>query len=1203
MRVLSMTSRSLLLLSLVLFLVAVFCTFVHADSLLAASAGFPEETTLLNLSKTNVAGLENEETKGEELIKEMERVFENTPQWGNQSSGSLSRRSSTTTTSTFAHDGERDQRLIMYVFGGLAIGALTRQFMADFAIPYTVIVLLEGIVLGVLAKQFDEVADYTHMASVDGHLLLLIFLPALIFESAFALDLHIFKNVAKQCLFLATTAILMASLLTAVCAKFFFGYEWSWIESILFGTIVSATDPVAVVALLADLGASKKLGTLIEGESLLNDGTAIVIFAVFFDGVEKGHLQPVGDIIGIFFRMAIGGPAIGAAMGFMFVAWVGHVFNDALVEISITLCSTYLVYWVSEIWLGSSGVLAVVSLGIVLNHYRTRISAEVEHFLHRFWHMIAYLANTLIFFLVGTEISQNAIQGITGRDWGNLFIIYVCITVIRGAVLAGHWKPLLKVGYHFKWQEGIIAWWGGLRGAVGLALAVVVKNSNDVDQENYGDKVLFLTSGIVFLTLLVNATTIKPLLDVLGLNEVTFAKKLTIANAVRRIRAEQELTIRALKNDRFLSDSNWDMVHESVAITHPYEEVLDEYTKASKKSKVKKAFNSLGRKISEKVSVGEASKFLPRISLDGSLSNISSPGEKNGVEQNPLNKSIITLHELKGGRQSVAGDLAYISDIKLEAYHRYLKTQRTSFWRQYEDGVLGKDSVLMLNAEIDKAVDDGARTLQVEDILQYSEIPNVWIKVSSWPVLHNMIKYLINDRLSLAYDMGMGFMVSIEEANSLITHTTTDKQLCDEIIEASENTRKKVLLGMAELRRKYPEIAMAVKTKQAIRSVLNQGNAVLKGLQESGIMEDGDIGHLMMDMEKKVKDIQNLPSTVKPPSPEELLYQIPWLKVLPEDLTERIVEIAEKKSFDVNDFVVKIGEPSDSVFLISAGMIKISAGSFEDYSGPGIVIGEMGVLTGSNRTANVECLTEIQAFSIDAENLHTLMKESEVLKKALWTTAGTRAAFNLLSRQAPYYSWPQNRLKLFCEEGFIVERRNDKAFHVDRSEYLVLHGEVVCKDSANVYRPISRIAHHERYLKGTVGTILLVIPPSSEDKINLDEAFNSEDEDEDMSAGDIDRVQSDLIVGERRLSTTGIRRRQSHEAAKLMKGGDASVSQNPSMIHVPEMVGQPFGNEESGGRPNRNGSFFSNQEDMEAQTANALGVTKTPIGRSSFKVD
>ena len=123
------------------------------------------------------------------------------------------------------------------------------------------------------------------LSNIDGALLLLILLPALIFESAFGLNWHIFKVEFAQILILAGPMLVVATFLTAVMMRFILGYqgEFTWDHALLFGSIISATDPVAVVALLKELGASKRLSTMIEGESLLNDGTAMVVFYVILE--------------------------------------------------------------------------------------------------------------------------------------------------------------------------------------------------------------------------------------------------------------------------------------------------------------------------------------------------------------------------------------------------------------------------------------------------------------------------------------------------------------------------------------------------------------------------------------------------------------------------------------------------------------------------------------------------------------------------------------------------------------------------------------------------------------------------------------------------------------------------------------------------------------------------------------------------------
>jgi len=147
----------------------------------------------------------------------------------------------------------------------------------------------------------DDFEDYTALARIDPHLLLLIFLPILIFESAFTMDVHTFFKNAGQILTLAAPGLLISTILTSCIARFVFNYHWSWPLSLTFGAVLSATDPVAVVAILKELGmhtivsrrvskyavsgAPKQLGTIIEGESLLNDGAAIVLFNVLLGEV------------------------------------------------------------------------------------------------------------------------------------------------------------------------------------------------------------------------------------------------------------------------------------------------------------------------------------------------------------------------------------------------------------------------------------------------------------------------------------------------------------------------------------------------------------------------------------------------------------------------------------------------------------------------------------------------------------------------------------------------------------------------------------------------------------------------------------------------------------------------------------------------------------------------------------------------------
>lgn len=457
---------------------------------------------------------------------------------------------------------------LLFLILALVIGAATRFFLRKTPIPYTVALLVTGLGLGLFERNewlsghgfLGEIGMAIDMASqIDPHFILFVFLPTLIFEAAFDMDVHVFKRSITNVVLLAVPGLLIGTVVLGGIS-ILFPYNWNWYVALMFGALLSATDPVAVVALLKELGASKKLATLIEGESLLNDGTAIVVFMVFLSAVTaSGEMGSAQSILGDFSWVSFGGIVLGLIIAAVTIWWLRHVFNDALVEITLTVAAAYLVFYIAESFLHVSGVLALVALGLLLAGVgRTRISPEVEGFLHRFWEMTAYLANTLIFILVGVVISERASVG-TLDDWIILGILYVSIHVARALVIAALYPFLRKSGYGLPVKEAIVLWWGGLRGAVGLALGLLVAQDVLIPEDIRG-QVLFHCAGIVTLTLLINGTTTRTLIRALGMQKVAAAKALMLDNAIKFIREDADKNYAILRENKFLSGADWERV-------------------------------------------------------------------------------------------------------------------------------------------------------------------------------------------------------------------------------------------------------------------------------------------------------------------------------------------------------------------------------------------------------------------------------------------------------------------------------------------------------------------------------------------------------------------------------------------------------------------------------------------------------------------
>ncbi|XP_076121342.1 sperm-specific sodium:proton exchanger-like [Alosa pseudoharengus] len=195
----------------------------------------------------------------------------------------------------------------------------------------------------------------------------------------------------------------------------------------MFGAIVSTTDPFLSSTLLRTLGTAKALPLLIEGESLFSDGASYIIFGVFKDFATDLVPFEASQFCVRMILQLVGSPLLGFIMAKFVMFWLSYIFNDGLIEITISLATAYITFYVAQ-WLGMSGVITVLMVGLLLD--TVNFSPEVEVFLIRFWEMLTYLANTLIFFIVGIVISK-AFQHLTLNDFFNIIVLYFAVYIIR----------------------------------------------------------------------------------------------------------------------------------------------------------------------------------------------------------------------------------------------------------------------------------------------------------------------------------------------------------------------------------------------------------------------------------------------------------------------------------------------------------------------------------------------------------------------------------------------------------------------------------------------------------------------------------------------------------------------------------------------------------------------------------------------------
>ena len=445
--------------------------------------------------------------------------------------------------------------VILIIMGLLTVAMIAAGMCRNVPIPYTVILVILGIALGNLARsqhEFEILLEF----QLTPELVLFLFLPALIFESAFNLDARqLIKDLAPV-LVLAIPALLISTAIIGV--GLWLALDIELLLALLFGALISATDPVAVIALFKELGAPGRLTILVEGESLLNDATAIVIFNIILGLILGGALtaNEAGYAVVEFFKVFFGGIIVGAVIGIVLseLMYRLHVGLSSYLIMSVVLA--YSCFIIAEHILHVSGVMAVVASGISLGIFGvSRMPHEATHLIKETWEVITLVCNSLLFLLVGLSINvgllMSEINGILLAIFLMLFARAIGVYTLVPATVSLFKLPHVTSG------ERHIMWWGGLKG--GLAIAIVLSIPPDLAGR---DMLLNLTLGVVMFTLLINAPTVKPLIQKLGIDQLTGDERSELKHGLIQARNETDATLERLQDLSLISRGTQQLIQK-----------------------------------------------------------------------------------------------------------------------------------------------------------------------------------------------------------------------------------------------------------------------------------------------------------------------------------------------------------------------------------------------------------------------------------------------------------------------------------------------------------------------------------------------------------------------------------------------------------------------------------------------------------------
>ncbi len=400
-------------------------------------------------------------------------------------------------------------------------------------LPYTIALVLAGL--------FGLQPGFRHIV-LTPDLILIVFLPLLLFEGAYNVSAKRLRDNVLPISLLAGPGVLLAMLITGAIVHLLLGLAWG--PSLLFGALISSTDPIAVVSLFRELGAPKRLALLVEGESLFNDGAAITLFQITLAALATGAFHLGSGVLD--FMVSVAGALVaGALVGYACSFLVRRLDNIQL-QITATVLAAYGAYLLAERF-AVSGAIAVVVTGLLVGNFgaTSGVSPGAVHALGATWEFLGFIANSLVFLLIGIELEPLGLA----RNWWPILAAFVAAVVAR----------LCAVYLLLPWLRGArkipaafhpVIVWGGLRGAVSLALMLSIPFTLPNGRLFPGRSTLqILTFGVVGVSLVAQGLTMRPLIHRLGLGAETKADATVEALRARLLAVEGALAALTTAHD------------------------------------------------------------------------------------------------------------------------------------------------------------------------------------------------------------------------------------------------------------------------------------------------------------------------------------------------------------------------------------------------------------------------------------------------------------------------------------------------------------------------------------------------------------------------------------------------------------------------------------------------------------------------------
>ncbi|KAG8125633.1 hypothetical protein E2320_020787, partial [Naja naja] len=757
-------------------------------------------------------------------------------------------------------------------------------------------------------------------------------------------------------------------------------YNWSWDDSMLFGIILSTTDPILSVASVKNL---------------------VIVFELYKDLINQSHQEVVQEIFLKLFLKFFASAAFGFLSSRLVLYWLQHIFNDGIIEVVLSFSMAYIIFFIAE-WFGMSGVIALSILGLLLDS--VSFSPGMDIFLYKFWSMLTFLAHIIIYLIIGIVIAQKTFPNINSRAFFYIVTVYLSLNLVRFLVILTLSPFLSRLGYGFNWRWGAIVVWSGMRGTftLNMALQISQTDSETPAEASIKNQILMHAGTASLLTLIINSTTVKTLVVTLGLCNITLPKRMAMFNAIQRIRKMEANTFAMLKLDRFLADANWAMAEKAIKIDYPYRLSAEEINQLVRLLRCPEcnADITFERDPEQIAEIFEEARLRLLTAQIASYQKQYNSGMLNQDAAQILIGAAESYVDIKGNYWESKGILVTIKNwltewvhtVKEESYkparHRFMRTcyqlvimeefeyiccivtllncfpialyfilptgtpffpqlklcnyyfltlytleailkmsalGRNYFhhhWNQFDVLIIiiGIIDVVIIN--IIKSINPTYSIIYTIRILRFLRVVRVLrlLKVMI-PKMIFLLNKQINKQLTFRYDIAKGYVQGEEDVKCLIGQIAGHEKVYVAISKILEMNKQEAMKELGLMQRDYPDIVIAVKTRQAVQTVLNTAFETLKFMIAGGIVDKNEGNELHKVILLRKQHLGRLPPTIAPPTAHDLLCNIVWLQG-----NKKQIEYIQKKAnilyYDYGDNICEEGDMPQGIHLIISGMVK-----------------------------------------------------------------------------------------------------------------------------------------------------------------------------------------------------------------------------------------------------------------------------------------